>query len=87
MPDEPVDQEKLFALVAGATPFSREQFERLLDHRFGETAPRSVKLLARDLIGLPSEAARLLKLVQLGFPDAKITYIGEVQPLPGQDGP
>lgn len=88
MGDEPVDRTKLFALVEAKTPFSQGQFERLLDHTFGDTAPRAVKLLARDLIALPPEANRLIKLVQLGFPGATITHIGEIQPLPSvQDDP
>lgn len=85
MADESVDRVKLFALVEARTPFSQGQFERLLGHTFGDTAPRAVKLLARDLIALSPDANRLIKLIQLGFPDAKITHIGEIQPLPDRD--
>lgn len=87
MADDPVDRDKLFALVEGKTPFSRGQFQRLLGHEFGDAAPRAVKLLARDLIGLPREGQELIKLIQVCFPEAKITHIGEIQPLPSHKIP
>ena len=75
MSDQPVDREKLFALVAAKTIFSKGQFERLLGHEFGDAAPAEMKALARDLIGLPVELQRKIKEVQLGFPAARIEAI------------
>lgn len=72
---QPVDRERLFALVATKTIFSKSQFERLLGHEFGDVAPAEMKLLARDLIGLPIEMQRKIKEVQLGFPAVRIEGI------------
>lgn len=79
MTDEaPVDREKLFALVAEKTPFSKKQFERLLGYEFGDTAPVEMKRLARDLIELPRADQDKLKEIQLFIPGAVITRIGPI---------
>lgn len=74
-PLQPVDREKLFALVAAKTIFSKSQFERLLGHEFGDAASVEMKMLARDLIELPIELQRKIKEIQLGFPQVKIEAI------------
>lgn len=83
-PIEPLDRDKLFSLVEKNTPWGRDGFQRILGFAFDAViaAPRSRKILARDLIELPAEDQRKLREIQMGFPNAEITYIGAVQPPP-----
>lgn len=83
-PVVPLDSEKLFALVEGKTPWGRAAFQRMLDAKFEgeETALLSMKIRARDLIGLPRDTQNKLRELQMKWPTATVTYIGEIQPLP-----
>lgn len=83
-PLEPIDRDKLFALVAEKTPWGRAAFQRILGFAYDAAAeaPRSRKLLARDLIALAAADHRKLREIQMGIPSAEITYIGAVRPLP-----
>lgn len=86
-PVVPLDRDKLWALVESATPWKRAAFQRLMGDTFGEdgAAFLSMKLRARDLIGLPRDTQNKLREIQMVFPSAEVTYIGPVRSLPKRD--